>query len=115
MKKYWEFKMKLTEPQHKKIKSEAGDLGLSMQDYGRFSLLGFNGQGKVPHLSDISYNVGKMSVNVNQIAKACNTAKYKTDISDDVLSEFTDTIKTYLAKLYDMEEQLVRLSKHDAH
>ena len=110
-----QIRLKVTTKQHHLIKSKANELDLTIQDFVRFNLLGFNGQGKVPHLAKMVGHLGKMSSNLNQASKEINSDKFRSNLNDDLLNDIKNLLIENNQELINLRSQIVRLSHYDAH
>jgi ABC-type branched-subunit amino acid transport system ATPase component len=110
-----QIRVKVTERQHHMIKSQAQDIDLTIQDFVRFNLLGFNGLGKVPYLNDMLGHLGKMSSNLNQATREINSDKFKSNLNDDLMRDIKKLIEQNNLEVSKLRMQLRELSKHDAH
>ena len=109
-----EIRFKVTKMQHQMIKSQANEIDLNIQDFIRFSLLGFNGLGKVPMLHKLSTEANRVSSNVNQMAREVNSHKFKSNINEAKLDDFITALNAVENEIVSFRSQLVRLSNYDA-
>ena len=110
-----EIRFRVTPKQHHLVKSQAEEIDLTIQDFVRFNLLGFNGQGKVPHLAKMVGHLGKMSSNLNQASKEINSDKFRSNLNDDLLNDIKNLLIENNQELINLRSQIVRLSHYDAH
>lgn len=115
MKQYKDIKVKMTNKQHSKVKASADELDISIQDFVRFNLLGFNGEGKVPHLSKLLTTSSRMASNLNQATKEINSDKYYNNLDNKVISDIRDTLVSMTSEVSKLRSDLRALAKYDAH
>ena len=115
MKQYKDIKVKMTNIQHSKVKASADELDISIQDFVRFTLLGFNGQGKVPHLSKLLTTSSRMASNLNQATKEINSDKYYNNLDNKVISDIRDSLISMTAEVSKLRADLRALAKYDAY
>lgn len=110
-----EIRFKVTPKQHDFVKSQANEIDLTIQDFIRFTMLGFNGEGKVPHLSKMVGHLGKMSSNLNQATREINSDKFRSNLNDDLLRDIKNLLDENNQAVTSLRSQIVRLSHFDAH
>lgn len=110
-----QIRLKVTTKQHHLIKSQAQEIDLTIQDFVRFNLLGFNGVGKVPYLEKMTMHLSKMGSNINQAAREINSDKFRSNLNDDLLNDIKNLLEENNRELVNLRSQIVRLSHYDAH
>ena len=103
-----EFKIRLSESEHARLKKAADDCGLQLADYARYSIFGPSGTRRVPYqaqLKDALYALARISDNINRCMKAVHRAEKAGMLDKHQLKAMHDVIRGALAEWQEPREK----------